>query len=78
MNSKIDEKSFVIKLKGILETNQEVELNTNLYQIEDYDSLAQMAIAAWITDDFKIPCKTDKIALMQTVRDILDYINSKE
>jgi acyl carrier protein len=76
MKSKIDELSFISKLKLILETNQELELNTSLILIEDYDSLAQMAIAAWITDDFKIPCKTDKISLMHTVGDILDYINS--
>jgi hypothetical protein len=78
MKKKIDESSFINKLKTILETNQELELNTYLDQIEDYDSLAQMAIAAWITDDFKISCKTDRITLMHTVSDILDYINSYE
>jgi acyl carrier protein len=76
MNTRIDEFSFIEKIKFFLETNEKLELYTNLNEIEDYDSLTIMAIVAWINDEYKIDCKTDQISQMNTVDEIFQFINS--
>ena len=76
MKTKFDEFSFIEKIKVYLETIEKVELNTKLNEIEDYDSLTIMAIAAWINDEYNIDCKTEQISQMNTVNEIFQFINS--
>ena len=76
MSSKIDEISFIIKIKEILDTEIEVKLSDNLESIEDYDSLTQMVIASWIANSYNINCKVDNIQKMNIVNDIFEFINS--
>ncbi len=76
MSSKIDEISFIIKIKEILDTEIEVKLSDKLESIEDYDSLTQMVIASWIASSYNISCKVDNIQKMNIVNDIFEFINS--
>lgn len=51
---KLTESEFLKQLKKITEVETELTLATNLNNLEIFDSLALMSIAAWFTDNYRI------------------------
>lgn len=71
----MEKKYFLEELKNVLESNQELNFEDKLLELEDYDSLVQMSIAAWVSDSCGIECKVSDVSNFITVEDIFNFIN---
>ena len=66
---------FIEKLKEALEFD-EVDLNTetNLKSIENYDSMSIMTIIAFVDEHFSTKLTAQQLASISTVRSLIDLI----
>lgn len=53
-----------------------VNENTEFRHIDDWDSLTGMAIQVMIADNYKVDLTVDKFKSLNTVGDIINYIDS--
>ncbi len=71
----MEKKYFLEELKNVLDLNQELNFEDKLLELEDYDSLVQMSVAAWVSDSCDIECKVSDVSNFTTVEDIFNFIN---
>lgn len=60
---------FILKFTDILQTEEEISMDTLLEDLEDWDSLNIMACVSWFLEN-KINITTKEIASCKTVGDI--------
>ncbi len=66
---------FIRKLAEIMEVDyQEIDVTTNLKELEEYDSLALIAIIAFIDENFAITIPADKLSTVTTVNTLIELI----
>jgi acyl carrier protein len=66
---------FIHKLAEIMEVDcQEIDVTTNLKELEEYDSLALIAIIALIDENFAITIPADKLSTVTTVNTLIELI----
>jgi len=66
---------FIRKLAEIIEVDyQVIDVTTNLKDLEEYDSLALIAIIAFIDENFAITVPADKLSAVTTVNTLLELI----
>jgi acyl carrier protein len=64
---------FLIEFSKLIETEQDLDFDTNLKDLSDYDSLTLMGIAAWISDVFSLNCNVYDIENFRTIHDFYKY-----
>ncbi len=57
---------------------QEIDVTTNLKELEEYDSLALIAIIALIDENFAITIPADKLSTVTTVNTLIELIGLKK
>lgn len=60
---------FIEKIADVLQTDEEITLDTNLEDLEDWDSLTKMACVSWFLEN-KIQITVKEIASFKTVAEI--------
>ncbi len=73
MAKSIDE--FLVDLVDILQTDEELTLETNLADLEEWDSLSAMALMAYFDKNFAIRYNFDEFFLCENVSDIIKLTN---
>lgn len=68
----IDE--FLEELAELLEVEETVTLETSLEDMPEYDSLAIMALIAFIDDNFDMTVSGEKVGNLKTVSELVDII----
>ncbi|MFJ8260406.1 acyl carrier protein [Rummeliibacillus sp. NPDC094406] len=69
-------KEFTLLCEEILELDDgTLQLNTNLEEIEEWDSLAIMDILSVCDTEFNTPFPVDVFRKAKTFQDIVDHIN---
>ena len=65
---------FLEKIKEILqyESEEELSLNTNLLDLEEWDSLSQISIIAFLDSDFNKKITYDDLKNFTKIQDIYD------
>jgi acyl carrier protein len=71
----MEKKLFLIELQNIVESKRDLSFEDKLLDLDDYDSLVQMSLAAWLSDSFGVECKISDVANFITVGDIFNFIN---
>lgn len=61
---------FIETFKELIQTDMDVNLDTHLENIEDWDSMAIMAIIAWLDVEHGVTADFEKLTNLQTVREL--------
>ncbi len=70
----MDKKEFIEKLKDIMQTDSEIDENTELETIEEWDSIAKISLISFMDSEFKISLNGADIEEFKTVSDILKKV----
>ena len=67
---------FIAKFADILQTDKEITLDTNLEDLEDWDSLTKMACVSWFLEN-KIQITVSEVSTFKTVYEIAERMDVK-
>jgi len=74
----IDNNKFVSQFKEVLDIeSQEIGLDLEFRNMEEWDSLALLSVIAMIDDEYDIIIKGNSFKELKTIGDIIDYINKQ-
>jgi acyl carrier protein len=74
----IDNNKFVSQFKEVLDIeSQEIGLDLEFRNLEEWDSLALLSVIAMIDDEYDIIIKGNSFKELKTIGDIIDYINKQ-
>ena len=71
---KLSELDFLSQIKKITEIESDLTLDTNLTNIDEFDSLALMSISAWFTDTFNINVNVSDLLKLQNLNNLYKLI----
>lgn len=61
---------FLDTFKELIQTDMDIDLDTPLEDIEEWDSMAIMATIAWLDVEHSVKADFEKLTNLQAVRDI--------
>lgn len=68
---------FIKKLKEIMDTEENLTLETKLSEIEDWDSLSFVAFLSFCNSKMKLSITPEELKLAETVGDLFKIIGAK-
>ena len=71
----MEKTKYLIEFSKLIDSEVDLTLETNLHTLSEYDSLTQMSICSWISDNFLITCNISDIQDFQTIQDFYNYTN---
>lgn len=72
------EEKFTQQLKEILEMeDQEISLNDNFRDYDNWDSLANLSVIAMLDDEFGVYIETNDFRKLTTVGDLLNEVKNR-
>ena len=67
-------KEFLIELADVLQTEDNLELSSNLSNSEYWDSLSQMSVMSFLAKKFGVHASLEDITMTDNVSDIVDLV----
>ncbi len=71
-------KNFIEEIKESLETEIELELNTDLRQLDEYDSMGVMTIIALVDEHFDMKLSSDQLKSITTIQSLINLIGNNK
>lgn len=65
---------FLSKLQEELEFESELEINTNIKDVEEWDSMAAMVLIGFVSDEFGMTLNADDIEAITTIESLIEKI----
>ena len=65
---------FLSRLQEELEFESEFEINTNIKDLDEWDSMAAMVLIGFISDEFGVTLNADDIAAITTIESLIEKI----
>ncbi len=65
---------FLSRLQEELEFESEFEINTNIKDLEEWDSMAAMVLIGFVSDEFGMTLNADDIAAITTIESLIEKI----
>jgi acyl carrier protein len=65
---------FITRLKEELEFETNIEISTNLKNLDEWDSMAAMVLIGFVSDEFGITLNADDIAAITTIESLIEKI----
>ncbi|KXH83029.1 hypothetical protein [Chryseobacterium kwangjuense] len=65
---------FLEKLQHEIEEKEKLTVETNLNELENYDSITLLSVIAFVDDNFENKIDTDLFRDIETVSDLMDII----
>ena len=62
---------FIFRLKEELEFDSDLEINTNIKALDEWDSMAAMVLIGFVSDQFDITLNADDIAAITTIESLI-------
>jgi acyl carrier protein len=69
--------NFADHLAELLETEEKLTPETNLKEVEEYDSLTILSVIAFIDKTFKKTLSAEQIAKVTTINSLIDCIGQE-
>ena len=66
----MDRQEFLEQMQDVMQTETELNFDTKLEDLEEWDSLAAMATIAFLDQNFKVRIAYKDIPLLKTIEDI--------
>lgn len=74
----VDSQKFLEQFKEVLEIeNREIGLDDAFREFEEWDSLALLSVIAMIDDEYEVIIKGNQFKELQTLNQVIAYINSQ-
>ncbi|BDB56773.1 acyl carrier protein [Flavobacterium ammonificans] len=65
---------FLSRLQEELEFESELEINTNIKDLEEWDSMAAMVLIGFVSDEFGMTLNADDITAITTIESLIEKI----
>lgn len=65
---------FLSRLQEELEFESELEINTNIKDLEEWDSMAAMVLIGFVSDEFGKTLNADDIQAITTIESLIEKI----
>ena len=65
---------FLSRLQEELEFESKLEINTNIKDLDDWDSMAAMVLIGFVSDEFGMTLNADDIAAITTIESLIEKI----
>ena len=65
---------FLSRLQEELEFESELEINTNIKDLDDWDSMAAMVLIGFVSDEFGMTLNADGIEAITTIESLIEKI----
>lgn len=65
---------FFSRLKEELEFDSELDINTNIKELDEWDSMAAMVLIGFVSDEFGMTFNADDIAAITTIESLIEKI----
>lgn len=65
---------FLSRLQEELEFESELEINTNIKDLDEWDSMAAMVLIGFVSDEFGMTLNADDIQAITTVESLIEKI----
>jgi acyl carrier protein len=65
---------FLSKLKEELEFDSVLEINTNIRELDEWDSMSAMVLIGFVSDQFGMTLNGDDIAAITTIESLIEKI----
>ena len=65
---------FLSRLQEELEFDSELEINTSIKDLEEWDSMAAMILIGFVSDEFGITLNADDIEAITTIESLIKKI----
>jgi acyl carrier protein len=65
---------FLSRLQEELEFESELEINTNIKDLDDWDSMAAMVLIGFVSDEFGMTLNADDIEAITTIESLIEKI----
>lgn len=74
----VDSQKFLEQFKEVLEIeNREIGLDDAFREFEEWDSLALLSVIAMIDDEYDVIIKGNQFKELQTLNQVIAFINSQ-
>lgn len=70
----MEKSMFLSRLQEELEFENVLEINTNIKDLEEWDSMAAMVLIGFISDEFGITLNADDIEDVTTIESLIEKI----
>ncbi|MES2560301.1 MAG: acyl carrier protein [Bacteroidota bacterium] len=74
----MNKQEFISKLKEQLELESEIDMDTNLKELDEWDSMNAMILIGFVSDTFGTVLKADDIKEMTTVESLIAKIGEEK
>lgn len=71
------EQQFLDEFKSILDTECDVEADTELAEIDEWDSLAAMSLHTFLKEEFDLSANIAALMALKKVSDIIGLVRDK-
>jgi acyl carrier protein len=65
---------FLSRLQEELEFESDLELNTNIKDLDEWDSMAAMVLIGFVSDEFGMTLNADDIEAISTIESLIEKI----
>jgi len=65
---------FLSKLQEELEFDYQLEINTNIKDLDEWDSMAAMVLIGFVSDEFGMTLNADDIQAITTIESLIEKI----
>ena len=69
---------FLSRLQEELEFESELEINTNIKDLDDWDSMAAMVLIGFVSDEFGMTLNADDIEAITTIESLIEKIGQEK
>lgn len=74
----MDKNQFLVNLKDELELECEINVETNLKELDEWDSVLAMVLIGFVLDNFGVTLNADDLNEMNSINSLMDIIGKEK
>lgn len=74
----MDKNQFLVNLKDELELECEINVDTNLKELDEWDSVLAMVLIGFVLDNFGVTLNADDLNEMNSINSLMDIIGKEK
>ncbi|RZF58883.1 acyl carrier protein [Sphingobacterium corticibacterium] len=74
----MEKQEFLKNLQEVLEVEQTLTVETNLKDLDEWDSMTAMLLIGYVSDEFGVTLTGDNIGEISTVQSVIDFIGESK
>ena len=74
----MDKNQFLENLKNELELEASIDLNSNLKELDEWDSVLAMVLIGFVLDNFNVTLTADHLSSMSSINSLIELIGEEK